>query len=479
MKLVRNLVSKSILVLLLPGLAVLLWGALPPTTGGTLAIRMPGPLDLLDPAHAESPAERQVAALVAEPLFSPGANETAGDLLSMRHEMNEGRMRLRVWLKPGLRFHDGSLLRSEDVKASYERLLRLSAYAEAAEILEIVSGAASCREGRSGLTGFEVLSPVEFVIRLERPEPSFAFALSRPDMAVIPARQARQSHAVASPIGTGPFRIGDRSPRFVELRRFEDYHGGPAYLSALRIQRTDSIDDETESLRLGKAHLVAYGRREAGRSARSAVGVFTGLRISIPSGGDGNLARAFWSRLVDCRDAVKLFEPRQRAPFVDESKPQAVFGTVKAADEKTRAWLTLLADGAGSSCASFRPDAEEALRIASRLEALKRPVLRVREDERELRRIAERIAVRAREAKLAMDVRVLSSVEWAHRSPDGWSAELGHYLPNPSPDVLPKNNVLPLARLYPSLAGSTERVVGLRAGPYGLFSFDDAWERRP
>jgi peptide/nickel transport system substrate-binding protein len=149
--------------------------------------------------------------LYSEPLI---AHESNGRPLPGLAESwtwsDEGRS-LTLHLKPGVKFHDGTLMTSPLVV----EFLNLSRFAPAAEV------------------------PLGFqrIIDIAAPDPqTVSIRLSRPDNFLLTElNELRLVHPSKRDIGTGPFRLIRRQPS-VEARRFDGYHGGRPASEAVEIR---------------------------------------------------------------------------------------------------------------------------------------------------------------------------------------------------------------------------------------------------
>lgn len=133
--------------------------------------------------------------LYNEPLISHDATGRPGPALAHSWRWEEQGRLLRLRLKPGVLFHDGTPLTAPLVV----RVL----------------------EGSRRTLGFDRVTRIEAAGELD-----IDIRLSQPDVFLLTAlNEVRIAHPDRPDIGTGPFEIVRRTP-VVEARRFERYHGG-------------------------------------------------------------------------------------------------------------------------------------------------------------------------------------------------------------------------------------------------------------
>jgi len=268
-----------------------------PAPTGTPAQR--GAAGTVTPARANDPVKRDIVIMQGADVtaldphlstFTPDINATFAlfDNLTFRDEdqsairpmlATEWRVEDRRWelkLRPNVRFHNGDVLTSTDVKFSIERTYDPSARTAVANVFTTVD-------------------------HIETPDPlTVVFVMRHPD-ALLPARlafvggqilpKAYFEHVGASgfqqrPVGTGPYRLAQwqRDHQLV-LERFEGYWSGPASFERLIFKPRPETAPRVAALLDGDADLVPSVPADQidviGRSGRARVdgALYTGLHV--------------------------------------------------------------------------------------------------------------------------------------------------------------------------------------------------------
>lgn len=215
-----------------------------PRSGGTLRVR-PFSDDIkpnLDPAGGVwvFATEQIFDGLVA---IDPDLTPVPG--LAEYWKVEEDGRRMLFYLRKGSRFHNGREVTSEDVKFSFERLLRPEVNSPFYDYFATrVAGARDFREGKAAdVSGFRTPAPDVFEIQLISPFVSALPILGMSFAKVLPKDlvQDQGRNFFFRPIGTGAFIFESwmRSPRLdivgVRLERNPRYFRKKPYVSILEI----------------------------------------------------------------------------------------------------------------------------------------------------------------------------------------------------------------------------------------------------
>jgi peptide/nickel transport system substrate-binding protein len=155
-------------------------------------------------------------------------------------------------LRSGVRFHDGSLLSSRDVKASYDKIVSPPA------------GVVSARKGAYQVVEvIEAPDPLTVRFRLKWPEASFLVNLSSPFnwiyKADILAKDARWYET--NVMGTGPFKFVEhvKGSHWVAKKNPDYWDKGKPYLDGYRIVFISASAAQVAAIRGERAHAQFRG----------------------------------------------------------------------------------------------------------------------------------------------------------------------------------------------------------------------------
>jgi len=218
----------------------------------------------LDPARVTSVNEYGVACRIFNCLVKLDSHLRPVPDLAASWEASADGLEYSFRLRQGVRFHNGREVTADDVRYSFERLLRRETASPRASVLTAIAGASQLRAGKSNsLSGLDTPGRYTIVLRLEAPFAPFLCHLAMTNAAIVPQEEVEKTGEGRpfgrSPVGTGPFRFARWDDNnVIELARNEDHFAGPPILRGIRF-------------RIIKEPLVAYQEYLAGNLEHCAV----------------------------------------------------------------------------------------------------------------------------------------------------------------------------------------------------------------
>jgi peptide/nickel transport system substrate-binding protein len=145
-----------------------------------------------------------------------------------------------VWrfrLKENVKFHDGSLMTSKDVKASLDMAM-------ANENTSVML---------PGLASVSIVDENTVDLVTSSPSPLLANALTT--VFILPEKLIASAD-YANPIGTGPFEYVSSDSSSVTLKRFDDYHGTQAKAASVILRSYEDATAQLEALRNKEVDII-------------------------------------------------------------------------------------------------------------------------------------------------------------------------------------------------------------------------------
>lgn len=251
-----------------------------PVRGGTLSFGVAGEPNTLD-CHATNTFAvlHYVAPHYSTLLhFAPGEYpKIEGDIAESWSASQDG-LTWTFRIRPNVRFHDGTMLTSADVKASFERLRNPP------------TGVVSVRKAQfADIVSIETPDPATIVMRLRGPDAAFLSAMASPWNCIYSAQKLASDpdYPQRKVMGTGPFVFDEyRQGQPWVGKRFDGYfRQGQPYLDAFRAIPIDGAAT-TNALAAGQlqAEFRGLGPAQRDRVAASRgdkMRFFEGDRISV------------------------------------------------------------------------------------------------------------------------------------------------------------------------------------------------------
>jgi len=225
-----------------------------PRYGGTLRVETQARIASLDPREwpaepDEAARKEKVVALVFERLVKVDDSGRPQAQLAASWQHDAERKRWQFRLRPDVKFHDGTPL-------------------GAAAVVAALAGALDGR--RVSALGETV------VITSEAAMPDLVAELGRGRNFIF--RRAADGVLV----GTGPFRVAEWQPgRRALLSAQEDYWGGRAFLESIEIRMGSLPREQLINLELGRADVVEVGPGEIRRAAQSGRKVWSSAPVEL------------------------------------------------------------------------------------------------------------------------------------------------------------------------------------------------------
>lgn len=211
---------------------------------------------LYDPRITQSRHEMQVIWQVFDTLIAADGDGQLHSGLATDWEVSDDFQSLRMTLREGVTFHDGTPLNSEAVQFTFDT------------IVDPATGSQGAIDYLGPYDRTEIISDTEFVIHWSRPYPPMLTALSEAYLAPVSptAVQEMGNNGFATmPVGTGPFRFvqWDRGEQVI-LERFEDYawapefydNEGPSQVERVVIRFVENAGTRVAALESGELNII-------------------------------------------------------------------------------------------------------------------------------------------------------------------------------------------------------------------------------
>jgi peptide/nickel transport system substrate-binding protein len=237
--------------------------------GGDCIVAQQAAPPTLDAVTSSAEASRNITLHIFETLLARDeAANVKPDLAEGVNVSTDG-LQYTFTLRRGVKFHNGKVMTSADVKASLERFGRVG----------------GSKQVMDPVAAIETPDANTVVCKLRQPNPGFLEGMSSPraPAAIIPAEEAGKAAGQIELIGTGPFRFVEFRPdSHALLRRFDDYVPNinyterdgfagkkTAHFDSVRFRFVPEGGARTAALQTGEVHVIDYLDPVAAQRLRS------------------------------------------------------------------------------------------------------------------------------------------------------------------------------------------------------------------
>jgi len=182
-----------------------------PKTGGTLIVARAADAKGLDPHKQTAFSSFRLLELIYDPLLGLDPDLKVVPHLADSWAWSDDGKTLTMKLHPNVKFHNGDIMTSEDVKFSYER------------ILDENTGSAA-RSYFTDIQSIETPDANTVVFKLKRSNVSILAAMTNPNSAILDKKVASVEDPGKVVVGTGPFKLVKWEPdQVTTLAANKDY----------------------------------------------------------------------------------------------------------------------------------------------------------------------------------------------------------------------------------------------------------------
>ena len=220
----------------------------PPQSGGTVNLGITSALNL-NPLLANDDETMAIQSLIFEGLVKIDAQGMVQPALAESWQISDDGKTYTIKIRSDVTWHNGQTFSSADVKAVFDKIMELKR-----------------QKGNKDLPAYTEFDNVEsyeaqdkntLVITLSKPDADFLYGLNRgiPWAGFLEA-DARENE-MEELVGTGPFKVVDRTSNLVTLNRNDDYFGNVPYIDEINIKVYPDSTSLKEAFAIGDVDLLA------------------------------------------------------------------------------------------------------------------------------------------------------------------------------------------------------------------------------
>ncbi len=223
-----------------------------PVRGGTLTFGQWDKIDSIDPALTTGAAAGEVAQNIVDTLITMDADQKFYPALATKWAIEDGGKKFTFTLRDGVKTHDGGTITADAVKRSFERIL--DPKLKAGAVVSLIGPIDTITAPDTKTVVFAFKTPYyAFMLQIWR----YFFGILSPNQ----LSALKSGEAVKQPIGSGPFKVVNRSADGVwTLEAFPDYAWGAPifqnkaapYLAGMKLRAITEASTRTATLESGE-----------------------------------------------------------------------------------------------------------------------------------------------------------------------------------------------------------------------------------
>lgn len=263
---------------------VLLWslpglGASRIPFGGNITLPIDEPVQTTNPIYAATDSEILISRQIHETLLRKEKDGSFVPALAQSiPDVSDDGLEVRIQIRPGLVFHDGSPVDAHALVSSWKNLLRPESASPYWWLLADIDGALAFHLGKSSkISGLERVNSLTVRVRLEHDAYAageFFEAISSLPTALLPAREKRKgAQKLVHPPGAGPFvmDLGAQDGEYI-LAPFTRHWEGRPYVKNAVFRTIPTAKKRILEFELGRLDAV----KDRPRTKVDKLSVFTG-----------------------------------------------------------------------------------------------------------------------------------------------------------------------------------------------------------
>ena len=212
-------------------------------TNATFVVADTSSVQKLDPAVMTNFLDFSALGMVYQTLVTLNSKLEVAPELATSWSTGSGGTTLTFNLRKNVKFDDGSTLTSQDVKATFERILEPSTGAAAASYLASVQS-------------ISTPSSDQVVLHLSHPDNSLIFGLASDNLAIVPGQAITGGTLKTQPDGTGPYKFSSYQPNnSFTVTRNPHYWGGTPTLKEIVFRTIPDEQSIASALQAGTVQM--------------------------------------------------------------------------------------------------------------------------------------------------------------------------------------------------------------------------------
>lgn len=230
-----------------------------PKSGGRINIGVTSAVTL-DPLNAQTDEEKSLDSLIYEGLVKIDGQGRIKPALAKAWEISGNGRTYTFKLMDDVKWHDGGMFSSTDIKATFDRIKQIKSLKEKKDKVKLFPEF-------DNIESFSAPDKNTFIINLYRPDAGFLYGMT---VGILPAsylisekgktegssKKTSDGQYMPKPSGTGKYKITRQDSDTIELKRNEDYYGRKPYIEDIIIRIFPDVNSMKEAFKNQEVDLM-------------------------------------------------------------------------------------------------------------------------------------------------------------------------------------------------------------------------------
>ncbi|MDN5311155.1 MAG: peptide/nickel transport system substrate-binding protein [Thermoanaerobacteraceae bacterium] len=238
-----------------------------PQSGGKINIGVTSAINL-DPLKVQTDEEKSFVSLIYEGLVKIDGQGRIKPALAKAWEISGNGRTYTFKLMNNVKWHDGGIFSSNDIKATFDRIRQIKSLREKKDKVKVFPEF-------DNIESYSATDADTFTVNLFKPDAGFLYGMT---IGILPASsislekgqtgspsdKSSDTQQILKPSGTGKYKVVKQDSDTIELKKNEDYYGKKPYIDEIAIRIFPDINSMKEAFKNREVDIMPVDTQDWG-----------------------------------------------------------------------------------------------------------------------------------------------------------------------------------------------------------------------